>query len=120
MIGIWAVVVDGRVFARSWKQSAGGWCRTFLDDPLGVLEVGGRRVRIRAVRARGERIRDDMKYPWGGPIGRLILSPGGRPKVRGRVQQSTSDKIASALPRIRTTDDPRRTSNKLSVARTVG
>jgi hypothetical protein len=57
-IGIWAVVVDGRVFARSWKQSAGGWYRTFLDDPRGSLEVDGRRVSIRAVRARGERLRD--------------------------------------------------------------
>jgi hypothetical protein len=64
VIGIWAVVVDGRVFARSWKQSAGGWYRTFLDDPLGVLEVGGRRVRIRAVRARGERIRDAIERAY--------------------------------------------------------
>ena len=64
MIGIWAVVVDGRVFARSWKQSAGGWYRTFLDNPLGVLEVGGRRVRIRAVRAQGERIRDAIERAY--------------------------------------------------------
>ena len=59
-----AVVVDGRVFARSWKQSAGGWYRTFLDDLLGVLEVGGRRVSIRAVRARGERIRDAIERTY--------------------------------------------------------
>jgi hypothetical protein len=31
-IGIWPVVVEGRVFARSWKQKAGGWYRTFLED----------------------------------------------------------------------------------------
>src|SRR3984893_119439 len=64
VIGIWAVVVDGRVFARLWKQSAGGWYRTFLDDPLGVLEVGGRRVRIRPVRAWGERIRDAIERAY--------------------------------------------------------
>jgi hypothetical protein len=33
-IGVWPVVVGGRVFARSWKQSSGGWYRTFLDDPV--------------------------------------------------------------------------------------
>jgi hypothetical protein len=29
-IGIWAVVVDGRVFIRSWTLKPGGWYRTFL------------------------------------------------------------------------------------------
>jgi len=53
-IGIWAVVVDGRVFARSWTQKPGGWYRTFLDDPLGTIRLGARQIRIRAVRARGK------------------------------------------------------------------
>lgn len=73
-IGIWAVVVDGRVFARSWTQKPGGWYRTFLEDPLGTIQVGERQVRIRAVRARGERLRDAVerayakKYPTRGSI----------------------------------------------------
>lgn len=71
-IGIWAVVVNGRVFARSWSQKVGGWYRTFLEDPLGAIQVGKRKVRIRAVRARGERLRDAVerayaeKYPTPG------------------------------------------------------
>jgi hypothetical protein len=71
-IGIWAVVVNGRVFARSWTRKPGGWYGTFLDDPLGTIQVGQRKVRIRAVRARGERIRDAIerayanKYPTPG------------------------------------------------------
>ena len=78
-IGIWAVVADGRVLARSWTQKPGGWYRTFLEDPLGTIQVGGRQVRIRAVRARGERIRDaverayENKYP----------TPGSAKYVRG-------------------------------------
>ena len=73
-IGIWAVVVDGRVFARSWMKKPGGWYRTFLEDPLGTIQVGEREVRIRAVRARGERIRDAIerayakKYPTPGSL----------------------------------------------------
>ena len=63
-IGIWAVVVDGRVFARSWMQQADGWYRTFLRDPLGVIQVGDRQVRIRAVRVRGQRIRDQIERAY--------------------------------------------------------
>jgi hypothetical protein len=55
-IGIWAVVVDGRVFARSWTRKPDGWFHTFLKDPLGTIQVGTRHVRVRAVRPRGARI----------------------------------------------------------------
>jgi hypothetical protein len=53
--GIWIVVVDGRVFARSWTRRPDGCFAAFLDDPFGVIEVGSRRIRIRAVPARGMR-----------------------------------------------------------------
>jgi hypothetical protein len=71
-IGIWPVVIDGRVFARSWKQAAGGWYRTFADDPRGTIEVAGRQIRVRAVPVRSERVRDEVerryaqKYPTRG------------------------------------------------------
>jgi hypothetical protein len=73
-IGIWAVVVAGRVYVRSWTRKPDGWYRTFLDDPLGAIQVAERQVRIRAVRARGERIRDAVerayakKYPTPGSV----------------------------------------------------
>jgi hypothetical protein len=68
-IGVWPIVVDGRVFARSWTLAKDGWYRTFLDDPLGVLQVGDREVKVRAARVRSERLRDKIedayaeKYP---------------------------------------------------------
>ena len=67
--GVWPIVVDGRVFARSWTVKKGGWFRTFLEDPLGNLQVGDREIRVRAVRVRSKRIRDAIeeayaeKYP---------------------------------------------------------
>ncbi|MGH9200989.1 MAG: DUF2255 family protein [Vicinamibacterales bacterium] len=67
--GVWPVVVGGRVFARSWTVSRDGWYSAFLNDPVGTLQVGERLVRIRAVRARSERVRDAVeeayaeKYP---------------------------------------------------------
>ena len=60
-IGVWPIVVEGRLFARSWTQTRGGWYRTFLDDPLGVLQIGDRLVRIRAVRVTSERLRDKIE-----------------------------------------------------------
>lgn len=58
IIGIWAVVVEGRVFVRSWKMSPRSWFTAFLEKPEGVMEVKGRRMRVRAVRTRSQRLKD--------------------------------------------------------------
>ena len=60
-IGVWPIVVDGRLFARSWTLTKDGWYRTFLADPLGVIQVGDREVRVRAVGVKGERLRDRIE-----------------------------------------------------------
>lgn len=57
-IGIWGVVVDGRVFVRSWTIKPGGWNRTFLEDPAGAIRIGARVVPVRATPARGARLLD--------------------------------------------------------------
>jgi hypothetical protein len=54
--GVWPVVVEGRVFARSWTLKPSGWFRTFLEDPAGTLQVGERVVRVRARPVRSERL----------------------------------------------------------------
>jgi hypothetical protein len=95
VIGIWAVVVDGRVFARSWTRKPGGWYRTFLEDPRGTIQVGERKIRIRAVPARGERLRDAVerayaeKYP----------TPGSRKFVRGFRTLRRRDTTMEFVPR---------------------
>jgi hypothetical protein len=58
VIGIWAVVVDGRVFVRSWGLKPRSWWRTFLEVPRGIIEVGGRTIRVRAVQTRSLRLKD--------------------------------------------------------------
>ena len=57
-IGIWAVVVEGRVFVRSWSLKARSWYRTFLEEPRGTINVDGRELDVRAVRTRSERLKD--------------------------------------------------------------
>ena len=57
IIGIWAVVVENRVFVRSWSLKQRSWYRTFLEDPVGVIEVDDRKIPVRAVFTRSERLK---------------------------------------------------------------
>lgn len=56
-IGIWAVVVEGRVFVRSWSLKERSWYRTFLEEPRGTINVDGQEFPVRAVRTRSERLK---------------------------------------------------------------
>ena len=56
-IGIWAVVVERRVFVRSWSLKPRSWYRTFLEEPRGTINVHGREIHVRAVRTRSERLK---------------------------------------------------------------
>ena len=62
--GVWPVVVNGRVYARSWTLTKGGWYRSFLEDSLGFLQVGDREIRVRALPARSERVRDKVEEAY--------------------------------------------------------
>ena len=55
-IGIWSVVVEGRVFVRSWSIKPRSWYRTFLEEPRGAVQVAGREITVRAFRTRSERL----------------------------------------------------------------
>jgi hypothetical protein len=78
-IGIWAVVVDGRVFARSWTRKKNGWNRTLFEDPLGALQVGERHLRMRGVPVRSERLRDAVEDAYAAKY----ATPGAIKYVRG-------------------------------------
>jgi hypothetical protein len=86
IIGIWAVVVEGRVLVRSWSLKPRSWYRTFLVEPRGVIQVEGREIPVRAVRTRSERLKDAVsrayleKYRTPGSIG--YARDLGRPKSR--------------------------------------
>jgi hypothetical protein len=57
-IGIWFVVVNARVFVRSWSVKPRGWYRTFLEEPRGTVRIANREIAVRAVRTRDKRVRD--------------------------------------------------------------
>lgn len=94
-VGIWPVVVSGRVFARSWTLKRGGWYRTFLEDPLGTIQVGERQIRVRAVPVRSERIRDAVEEAYA----RKYPTPGSARYVRGFRTKRRREATIEFLPR---------------------
>ena len=85
IIGIWAVVVEGRVFVRSYTLKPRSWWRTFREEPRGTIEVNGREIKVRAVFTRSERLKEavDRAYreKYNTP-GSLIFVKGFRLKKR--------------------------------------
>src|SRR3954467_8912125 len=70
--GVWVVVVDGRVFARSWNDKPTGWFQAFRKHASGAVQVGDLEVSVRGRPVRSARIRDAVtaayaqKYPTKG------------------------------------------------------
>jgi hypothetical protein len=64
VIAIWAVVVQGRVFVRSWSLKARSWFRTFVEDPRGIITVNDREIPVRAVFTRSERLKDAVSRAY--------------------------------------------------------
>ena len=63
--GIWAVVVEGRVFVRSWNDKPTGWFGAFRKQPSGTIQVGELEIPVRAKLARSARIRDAITVAFG-------------------------------------------------------
>jgi hypothetical protein len=61
---IWAVVVRDRVFVRSWSIKPRSWYRTFLKEPIGAIQVGDQEIAIRALRTRGEKLKDEIDQAY--------------------------------------------------------
>ena len=70
--GVWVVVVDDRVFARSWNDKPTGWFQAFLKNASGEVQVGDLELPVRGRVVRSARIRDAVtaayaeKYPTKG------------------------------------------------------
>lgn len=63
--GVWVVVVDDRVFVRSWNDKPTGWFRAFRKQPSGTLQIGEIEIAVRAKPLRSTRIRDAVTVAFG-------------------------------------------------------
>ena len=63
--GVWVVVVDDRVFARSWSDKPTGWFRAFRKQPAGTIQIGEREIPVRGKPVRSARILDAVTVAFG-------------------------------------------------------
>lgn len=56
--GVWVVVVEDRVFVRSWNDKPTGWFRAFKKEPSGTIQIGNLEIPVRGKSVRSARIRD--------------------------------------------------------------
>jgi len=95
IIGIWAVVVERRVFVRSWSMKERSWWRTFLEDPAGIIEADGKQIPIRAVRTRSERLKDAVDEAYAAKYN----TPGSRQYVKDFRTKKRRDTTTELVPR---------------------
>ena len=93
--GVWVVVVEDRVFVRSWNDKPTGWYRAFLDEPRGSVSLADTEIRVRAAPVRSARIRRAVseayaeKYP----------TKGSATWVRGFAEPAREANTLEILPR---------------------
>jgi hypothetical protein len=92
--GIWMVVVEGRIFVRSWTLKPEGWFQTLLRERRGVIQVGGREVPVRAVRTRSERLKREVDRAYAGKY----RTPASAKYVRGFRVPRRRDTTTELIP----------------------
>ncbi|GMU66281.1 MAG: hypothetical protein AMXMBFR36_25550 [Acidobacteriota bacterium] len=71
---VWVVVVDGRIFVRSWYDKPTGWLRAFRAEPRGAISFAGREVAVEGRPVRSATTRAAVtrayatKYPTKGSL----------------------------------------------------
>jgi hypothetical protein len=97
-IPIWAVVVEGRIFVRSWSLRPRSWYRTLLEEARATIRVGQRSVRVRAVHTRSARLKAavDRAYlaKYGGPTEVRFARDMARAKSRASTTELVRDDLA--------------------------
>jgi hypothetical protein len=94
IIGIWAVVVEGRVFVRSYSLKERSWYRTFLEEPRGLIEVNGKQMKVRPVFTRSERLKRLVDRAYA----EKYNTPGSLHFVKGFKQKKRRDTTTELVP----------------------
>ncbi len=94
IIGIWAVVVEGRIFVRSWSIKPRSWYRTFLEKPRGIISIDGRELPVRAVRTRSDRLKDAVDRAYAAKY----HTPGSIQYVKDLCRKKSRDTTTELVP----------------------
>jgi hypothetical protein len=95
-IGIWVVVVDGRVFVRSWGVKKSGWYHAWRKDPAGVMTAPGRKrsIAVRAVPVRSARVKRAVSNAYAAKYN----SPGSLKYVQDLAARKCRDATLELVP----------------------
>lgn len=63
--GVWVVVVENRIFVRSWNDKPTGWFRAFKKEPNGTIQIDKREIAVRGKPVRSARLRDAVTEAFG-------------------------------------------------------
>jgi len=94
VIGIWVVVVEGRVFVRSWSLKPRSWYRTFREEPRGIIVIDERELRVRPIFTRSERLKKAVDHAYA----EKYNTPGSLHYVKGFRQKQRRDSTTELLP----------------------
>jgi hypothetical protein len=95
IIGVWTVVVEKRVFVRSWSRKPRSWWRTFLEEPYGSLFVGDKEFPVRAIQTRSERLKDLVSQAYK----EKYNTPGSIQFVKDMSRKESRDTTTELVPR---------------------
>jgi hypothetical protein len=92
--GVWMVVVNGRLFVRSWNDKATGWRRAFLEEPRGTIQLlSGREIRVRARTPAGERLLAAVDAAYARKYNTPAATKWVRGLTRGRRRLTTTELV---------------------------
>lgn len=94
VIGIWVVVVEGRVFVRSYSLKERSWYRTFLEEPRGIIVVDDREIKVRPVFTRSVRLKKAVDRAYA----EKYNTPGSLHFVKGFRQKKRRDTTTELVP----------------------
>jgi hypothetical protein len=63
--GVWIVVVENRLFVRSWNDKPTGWFQAFRKQPIGRLQLDPLELSVRGKLVRSSRICDAVTKAFG-------------------------------------------------------
>lgn len=62
--GVWVVVVEEKVFVRSWNDKPTGWYCAFRDQPRGSIHFADREIAVQAKQTRSKRLQNAVSQAY--------------------------------------------------------
>ena len=96
VIGVWVVVLDGRLYVRSYQLKPNGWWQTLLVDPYGEIFVARRKrgIKVRAVQVKSEKMKEKVSAAYK----EKYKTPGSVQYVREMSRKKSRDTTTGLVP----------------------